>query len=330
MSARKAVAVAAILAAGVGAYVAWSVERPRTLLVQGEVEATRIDLATKVAGRVSSAPVSFGDRVTAGQLLVELDSPQLKAGLDTAEASLAVARSNRELTFSTRPETIAARRAELSKAEADVVLAQRTYDRLSGLLDRSVTSQQAVDQASNSLDAALRAREAAEANLQLAENGNSVEQKAVAVAQVRQAEASVAQTTADIAELTIRSPIDGQVTARMAEPGKLFSAGAPVISIVDVDRAWFTFNVREDLLDGLEIGRTLQVRVPALGNRLVEAKITAINALGSFANWRATKATGDFDLRTFELRAEPVAAERNLRPGMSALVEWSASHRLER
>lgn len=229
MSARKAVAVAAILAAGVGAYVAWSVERPRTLLVQGEVEATRIDLATKVAGRVSSAPVSFGDRVTAGQLLVELDSPQLKAGLDTAEASLAVARSNRELTFSTRPETIAARRAELSKAEADVVLAQRTYDRLSGLLDRSVTSQQAVDQASNSLDAALRAREAAEANLHLAENGNSVEQKAVAEAQVRQAEASVAQTTADIAELTIRSPIDGQVTARMAEPGKLFSAGAPVI-----------------------------------------------------------------------------------------------------
>ena len=103
-----------------------------------------------------------------------------------------------------------------------------------------------------------------------------------------------------------------------------------MISIVDVDRAWFTFNVREDLLDGLEIGRTLQVRVPALGNRLVEAKITAINALGSFANWRATKATGDFDLRTFELRAEPVAAERNLRPGMSALVEWSASHRLER
>ena len=187
-----------------------------------------------------------------------------------------------------------------------------------------------MDQASNTLAASMRAREAAEANLLLAENGNSAEEKAVAEAQVQQAAASVAQTQADIAELTVTSPIDGEVTARMAEIGKVFSAGAPLISVVDVENAWFTFNLREDLLDGLAVGQELDVRVPALGELMVTAKITAINVEGSYANWRATKATGDFDLRTFSVRAEPAAPVSGLRPGMSALVEWRAPARLDR
>jgi HlyD family secretion protein len=129
--------------------------------------------------------------------------------------------------------------------------------------------------------------------------------------------------------MTVVSPIDGEVTTRTAEVGKLFSAGAPLISIVDVDHAWFTFNLREDLLEGLNVGQALEVQVPALGadGALVPATITAINVEGSYANWRATKATGDFDLRTFSVRAEPVARVNGLRPGMSALVDWPATAR---
>jgi len=127
----------------------------------------------------------------------------------------------------------------------------------------------------------------------------------------------------------VTSPIDGQVTTRTAEVGKLFSAGAPLISIVDVDHAWFTFNLREDLLQGLEIGQPLEVRVPALGqdHAAISARITAINVEGSYANWRATKATGDFDLRTFSVRAQPVEPIAGLRPGMSALVDWPTTNR---
>ena len=302
----------------------WVAATPKALVVQGEVEATRIDLAAKIGGRVAEVSAEFGDRVHTGDVLVSLGSPQLQAGLQTAQAAVEVAIANRDLVFSTRPEIIATRQAELARAEADLVLAQKTYDRIEKLSETSTASIQRLDEASNTLAAAQRGVDAAKANLELAENGNSIEQKAVAQAQVQEAKAALLRTQADLAELDVSAPIDGQVTARLAEPGELFSAGAILMSIVDIDNAWFTFNLREDLLNGLEIGQDLQVRIPALGDQIIPARVTAINAEGSYANWRATKATGDFDLRTFSIRAEPTSREVALRPGMSALVDWTA------
>ncbi|MBS1180500.1 MAG: secretion protein HlyD family protein [Proteobacteria bacterium] len=330
MSAWRPLVIAGLAAAGLGFSVIWAVDHPEPLMLQGEVEATRVDLAARVAGRVVRASVDVGDRVSADDLVIELDSPALRAGLDTSKATLAVARSNRDLAFSTRQETIDARQAEREKAEADVVLAQKTYDRVSQLQERSFASEQVLDEASNKLNATLKARAAAEANLQLAVKGNSPEQKAVAVAQVEQAAAAAAQIETDLAELAVKAPMAGEVTARMAEVGELFGAGTPLLSIVDVDNAWFTFNVREDLLNGLAVGDRLKVRVPALGGHDIETRVTVINAQGSYANWRATKATGDFDLRTFEVRARPDGPIEGLRPGMSGLIDWSGPRLMDR
>ena len=322
MSKSKLIGAFVVSAALVGGYLYWTLSTAPGLVVQGEVEATRSDLAAKIGGRVSEVTVGFGDRVAADDVVVMISSPQLEAGLQSAEAALEVAVANRNLVFATRPEVIDARTADLARAEADLILARKTHDRISQLSANSVASVQRLDEAANMLDAAQRGVEAARANLDLARNGNSPEQKAVAQAQVEQAKAAVDRTRTDLAELTIRAPIDGQVTARLAEPGELFSAGATMLSIVDIDHAWFTFNLREDLLNGLEVGQELTVRVPALGDREIPARITAINAEGSYANWRATKATGDFDLRTFSVRAEPLTRDAALRPGMSALVDW--------
>lgn len=330
MSAWRPLVVAALAAAGLGLSVLWVVDHPEPLILQGEVEATRVDLAARVGGRVIAAPVDVGARIAKGDLLIELDSPALKAGLKTAKAALAVAGSNRDLAFSTRQEVIDARRAEMEKAAADVVLAQKTYDRVSQLQERSFASEQVLDEVSNKLNAAMRAKAATEANLQLAIQGNSPEQKAVAVAQVEQAAAAVNQIEVDIGELAVKAPMSGEITSRSAEVGELFGAGTPLLSIVDVDNAWFTFNVREDLLNGLAVGDSLKIRVPALGGRVVEAKVTVINAQGSYANWRATKATGDFDLRTFEVRARPEGTVEGLRPGMSGLIDWSGPRLLDR
>ena len=323
----EVVAVLAVIA--VAGYLIWTVRQPADFLVQGEVEATRIDLSAMVTARVAQTPVGFGDRVGAGDVVVQLESAQLQAQLETAEAAVAVAEANLAVANATRPETIAASEAQLAKSDADVELAQSNYDRVNQLRDDSVVSQASLDQATNGLNAAIQAQAAARANLDQARNGTSAEQKAVAAAQVTQAEANLTQVEANIDELTVTSPINGEVTARPAEIGKLFSAGAPLISIVDVENAWFTFNLREDLLEGLEIGQDLIVRVPALGedHGTVAATITAINVEGSYANWRATKATGDFDLRTFSVRAEPVAAVPGLRPGMSTLVDWPSPAR---
>ncbi|MGJ8544849.1 MAG: HlyD family secretion protein [Sulfitobacter sp.] len=329
MKLNKTAAVAVIAVAAAAGYLVWTVSQPSTYLVQGEVEATRIDLSAMISARVSETPASVGDRVAAGDVVVRMESAVLDAQLAAAKAALDVARANRDLTYSTRPETIAAAQAQLESARSSVTLAQSNFDRVNQLRSDSVVSQASLDQAANNLTAAIQAQAAAQASLDQARNGASPEQKAVADAQVKQAEASVLQTTASVDEMIVASPIDGEVTARTAELGKLFSAGAPLVSIVDVDHAWFTFNLREDLLVGLEVGQPLELRIPALGDDAarVDARIASINVQGSYANWRATKATGDFDLRTFSVRADPVEKVSGLRPGMSVLVDWPATAR---
>jgi HlyD family secretion protein len=315
-----------VVIAVVGAGVAFSLaDRLPPLIVQGEVEATRVDLSPRVSGRVRTLRAEVGDRVHTGDTVIELDSPQLEASLAVAEASLAVAMADQDRVYSTRQEVIDAQKAGLGKAEADVELARRVYERQQQLLHSGNTTQQKMDEATNSLEAAQKALQSAQANLTLARQGNSDQEKSLAVAKSKQAQATVDQIKTDLAELVIRAPIAGQVTVRTAELGELFNPGEILISIVQLDDAWFTFNLREDLLAGLKVGDQFEVQVPALGNQSIPVRVTMINARGDYANWRATKATGDFDLRTFEVRARPVAAVEGLRPGMSGIVVWSSA-----
>jgi HlyD family secretion protein len=236
---------------------------------------------------------------------------------------LGVARADLNRINSTRPETIAARRAEFAAAEADVTLNQETFDRKAQLARTGNTPQSVVDEATRNLELAIRKRESAEAALQLATTGASPEERALAAAQAKQAEAALNQREVDVAELTVRAPIAAQVTTRVASLGENFSAGSPLFSLIDMRNIWFTFNLREDLLGGLKIGDTFDVTVPAFKSQVMPVRVTMINVQGQYATWRATRATGDFDLRTFEVRAVPTQAVEGLRPGMSAIVAWT-------
>jgi HlyD family secretion protein len=249
--------------------------------------------------------------VERGAVMAELESPQLAAARLAAQAALAVARADLDRINSTRPETIAARQAELNAAKADETLAQETFNRQTELARTGNAPQARVDEVTRNLDMAARKRESAEAALQLATTGASKEERALAAAQVKQA------------EFTIRSPIAGQVTTRVAALGENFSAGAPLFSMIDMKNLWFTFNLREDLLGALKIGDTFELMVPALKSQIIPVRVTIINVQGQYAAWRATRATGDFDLRTFEVRALPTQPVDGLRPGMSAIVAWA-------
>ena len=321
---KSSVALGLVIAvcAGTAGTAIWLSMPSDTLIVQGEVEATRVDVVPRVAGQIVELHVAEGQRVQAGETLVELDNPQLMAALAAAEAGVGVAEADRARISSTRPEAIAARQAEYEKAQADLALAQQNYDRLSVLTERATASQAQFENAQNALAAAQAAVAATEANLTLATNGASPEERAVADAQVQQAKSALDQRRADVNELTVFAPISGEVVSRVAEMGAMAAAGAPLLSIVDVDDPWFTFNLREDLLGGLEIGDTIHVDLPAVDAREVPVEVTSISALGTFANWRATRATGDFDLRTFEVRARPSEPVPGLRPGMSAVIAW--------
>ncbi|WP_025658287.1 efflux RND transporter periplasmic adaptor subunit [Rhizobium sp. IBUN] len=300
----------------------WFATKPPPLIVQGEVSANRVDISPRVSGRIAKLDADVGDNVQGGAVIAALESPQLVAALHMAEAALAVAEADLVRVNSTRPETIAARKAELAAAAADVTLYQEDFDRQAKLITTGASTQSRVDETTRNLEAAIRKRESAEANLDLAVAGASKEEKALAATQVERARSSLKQQQVDISELTIHAPISGQVTTRVAELGENFSAGAPLFSLIDLENPWFTFNLREDLLKGMKVGDGFDVTVPAMGDAKIPVKVTTINAQGQYATWRATRATGDFDLRTFEVRANPVNPVQGLRPGMSAIASW--------
>lgn len=317
---RAVVGIVALVVLGV---LLWFATRPPPLVVQGEVSANRVDISPRVAGRILKLNADVGDNVEKGTVIAELESPQLTAALHLAEAAVGVSEADLTRVNSTRPETIDAANAELAAASADVTLYQEESARQARLITTGASTQAQVDQTARNLEAAIRKQESAAANARLATAGSSKEEKALAAAQVEQARASLNQRQVDVSELTIHAPISGQVTTRVAELGENFSAGSPLFSIIDLQSPWFTFNLREDLLKGLNVGDGFNVTVPALGGGpSIPVKVTMINAQGQYATWRATRATGDFDLRTFEVRAVPANPVEGLRPGMSVIASW--------
>jgi HlyD family secretion protein len=318
--------VGLIVVAAFGAML-WLATRAPPLTVQGEVSADRVDVSSRVAGRIAVLKADVGDTVESGSVLAEMDSPQLVALQLAARASLAVAKADLDRISSTRPETIAVRKAELESAKSDETLSQATYNRQVELLRSGNTPQARVDEATRNFEMATRRRESADAALELATTGASKEERALAAAQVKQAEATLNQRDVDVAEFVIRAPIAGQVTTRVAAIGENFSAGSPLFSLIDTHNLWFTFNLREDLLGGLKIGDQFGVVVPAMKSLVIPVRVTMINVQGQYAAWRATRATGDFDLRTFEVRALPIEPVADLRPGMTAVAAWATRGR---
>jgi len=301
----------------------WYLARPQPLLVQGEADGTRIDIAARVEGRVAQRPVDRGQNVTAGQVLVTIDNPELSTKLKEAEAAKAVALADlKRIEVGTRAEVVASRRAALAAAEANARLAEQTYDRTRQLATRDFASVQKLDEATATLDIARRSRQQAKLAVDEAVAGYTAEERGVARAAVVKADAAIVTLTAQVAELTVRAPRAAQVYYTSAEVGEFVSPGVPLLSLVDLSDVWLRFDLREDLVKGLKVGDRFEVRVPALGDKPVAVAVRSIATRGEYAGWRATRATGDFDLRTFEVRAYPVDRIAELRPGMSVYAVW--------
>ncbi len=183
---------------------------------------------------------------------------------------------------------------------------------------------QKLDEQTATLDVAHRSQQQAKLALEEAINGYTPEERGVAQAAVVKADAAVTTLKAQVAELTVKAPHDAQVYYRSAEVGEFVSPGVPLLSLIDLSDVWLRFDLREDLMKGLKIGDRFDVRVPALGDKPIAVEVRMIATRGEYAGWRATRATGDFDLRTFNIRAYPVAPVPGLRPGMSVYTDWKA------
>jgi len=294
-------------------------------IIQGEVEATEISVASKTYGRIERLLVKEGDSVQKGQLLVTITSPEIQAKMKQAQAAVKAAKSQQDKAYiGTREEEIRAARNVWEKAQTASKLAQKTRDRIMQLYKDGVVPAQRRDEADAQWEGAVKTENAAKATYDKALTGAREEDKHMAAALTEQATAALEEVESMVPETHLRSPIDGEITSIIADQDELISPGYPVITIIDLTDIWVVFNLREDLLKNLRIGTVLDATFPALGEGIVKLKIYYISPLGDFATWHATKASGDFDLKTFEVRARPLDTVEGMRPGMSSIVPLSA------
>jgi HlyD family secretion protein len=314
------VAVVALVVAGLSIFY---LLRPAPLLVQGEADATRLDIAARVDGRVQSIPVERGQNVDKGAVLVRIDNPETIAKHAQMVAAKAVADAQlANVLVGTRVEVIAAKKAALERAQAAQVLAQKTFDRTQILTGQGNAPQARLDQATDNLHEAERGVDEAKSGYDQAVNGYTKEERQIAKTNVEKANADIEAVQSIVDQMTIYAPVASQVYQRNVEPGEYVSPGVPLVTLIDLSDVWIHFDLREDLVKTLKVGDRFDVRIPALDDRRITVEVKLIATKGEYASWRATRATGDFDLRTFSIRAYPVTAVPELRPGMSAYLDW--------
>ncbi len=286
--------------------------------ITGLVDATEIDVASKVPGRVHELKVQEGDAVKEGQELAVIESDELDAKLTQATAAEAAANAKLKLAQrGARKEDKDAAQRQLEAAQHQVELAEKMYERVKLLLSTGSVPQATYDEAESKFSLAKDQLALAQTRLDLVQRGARVEEVEALTAQVSQTQGLLAEVSSYRRETMQRAPISAVVSKIILHKGELAATGNPILTLVDLDSAWASFPVREDRLKGIEPGKVLQVEIPALGVT-APMQVFNISALGDFATWRATSDRGGFDLKSFEVKARPQGKVSGLRPGMTA------------
>lgn len=305
---KKRVLAVLILIIGICFMGIYIYKKTNTLILQGEVEVKSVDLSSKVTGRVQKINIKKGDKVKKGDILLVLDTPEIQAKAEQTEATLALAMAQQEKASN------GARVEQRQMALNQLNLAKKTYDRINRLHKEGVVPTQKLDEAYAQYKSAQDAY-----NMTASAR---YEDKLSANANVQRARGAISEVSSYLKENSIVAPIDGEITELTVDEGELVGAGYPIVTVADNTDAWVTFNMREDLLSKIKMNKELTVIIPALSDQKLKVKVNYISVLGNFATWRATKAKGDFDMKTFEVRAVPLEPNTDLRAGMSAIMDW--------
>ncbi len=302
----------------------WVMANPPDTILQGEAEAKQVKVASKIPGRIEKIITKEGAQVNKGDTLVKISTPELDAKKFQAESAKHAAKSQSiKAKNGARVEQIEGAYRMWKKSKVGVDVMQKTYDRVKKLHDEGVVPTQKLDEVSAKLNAAIETEKAALSQYDMAKHGARYEDKMGADALVDQASGVIQELNSYLSEANLRAPINGEIASIISQEGELVNTGFPIITIVDLKDIWFIFNIKEDLLSKFKMGKIIDVTVPALNNKIVQVKINFINPLGDFATWKATKTSGDFDMKTFEVKAAPIENINDLRPGMTALINWS-------
>lgn len=305
------------------ALIGWFILKPQPFVLQGEVEATSYKVSSKVPGRIDSIAVKRGDVVRQGDFLYRISSPETEAKLWQAEAAKNAATAMQlKADRGTRRQQIDQAYEMWQKAEAGLELAQKTYARVKNLYEDGVVPAQKLDEAEANLQSMRTSASAAKAAHSLAVEGAQQEDKAAAAAKVAQAAGAISEVEAYVSDFYQYAPVNGEVSSVISEMGELVGTGFPVVTLVDLSDTWVVFHIKETMLPKITVGTKIQGYFPAL-DKTYELTITYIAAEASYATWTATKTSGEFDIRTFEVHARPAKAIDNIKPGMTVTVDYN-------
>lgn len=311
--------------AGVGIFVIWGIWKaafPPIPPFQGQMEGRVISVSSKVPGRVAEILVDAGDNVAKGQVVARMHLPEVEAKLSQAKAQdEAAAARERMVDEGLRPEEKKAAKAEWERAVAGADLAKKTFERIDALFQEGLVSRERHDEAKARMLATADQAAAAKQVYDLALAGSREQQKAIASAESGEAAAGVSEAASLAENIELRAPHAGQVDKVILVSGEMAGAGFPVMTIVNLEDQWATFNIREESLPGITIGHVLKARVPAIGRENIDYKVYYISPRASYATWRSTREDSGYDMKTFEVRARPVEKIEGLRPGMTVLVD---------
>lgn len=289
-------------------------------LIQGQVEVSEYRVSSKVPGRILEIRVKEGDFVKAGDTLAIIDAPDVRAKMVQAQGAEAGALAMEQMARNgARKEQVQGAYQLLQKAKAGLEIAEKSYNRVQRLYDEGVMSAQKRDEAYANYKAMQATAEAAQSQYDMAVNGARREEKEAALAQLNRAKGAVQEVNSYIGETVQLAQMDGEVSSIYPKVGELVGTGSPIMTISMMQNIWGTFNVREDQLNGMQVGTEFTAYVPAFDKEL-KMKVYHMKDQGSYAVWKATKTNGQYDLKTFEVKARPVEELEGLRPGMSLII----------
>jgi HlyD family secretion protein len=282
----------AAIVLGAAAYYVWKQFQPAALpegfaSSNGRIEATEIDIATKIAGRLAEEFVNEGDLVSAQQVLARVDTDSLNAQLREAQADLRRAKKAVETANSgvaQRESEMAATEAVVLQRDAEFDLATQNYNRAAGLVAKSAIAKEEFDTKRAALHSAKAAVSRAKADVAAATAAISTAKSQVieSEAAVIAAEAKIERLQADINDCTLKAPRDGRVQFRVAQPGEVLPSGGKVLNMVDLADVYMTFFLPTEWAGRVQLGAETRIVLDAAPDFVIPAKVTFVADVAQF------------------------------------------------
>ena len=287
-----------------------STRQSNDLQLIGTVDANEVVVSSRIPGRIQTLTVDEGDTVQAGQLIATIQSDDLAAARNAAQATAASQRyalqqardTERQIGRGTSSQVanaeaqLRAARAALAQAQAQYAHQQADTSRAVALADQGVVSQQAREENVTSLNAAQAAVDTARQNVAAAEaslkvaKANTIQAQADAQAvgathsQMQNAQALLNQAQVQLGYAQIVAPISGKINVRAARQGEVVAAGTPIVTIADLTQTWVYAPLPETEADSVQLGNSLRVVMPS--GAAIQGKVIAKSAEGDFATQR--------------------------------------------